>query len=73
MIETLALAAKWAGRRLATGGLYILAIIGASGWDRDPDSWFLILFRLGGTALVLSWAVSRTVSHWHEDQKGEPA
>jgi hypothetical protein len=61
--------AKWAGRRIATGALYVLAVIGASEWDRDPNSWFLNFLRLGATAMFLSWAVWRTVMHWHEDQE----
>jgi hypothetical protein len=31
--------------------------------------WFLIILRLGGTAMVLWWAVDRTIAHWHEDQE----
>jgi hypothetical protein len=61
--------AKWAGRRLLTVGLYILAIIGATSWDRDPNSWFLICLRLGATAMFLWWAVWRTIDHWHLDQE----
>lgn len=68
MTRRLAATARWAGRRLATVGLYVMAIIGASSWDRDPASWFLFV-RLGGTAIWLYWAVSRTVTHWHEDQE----
>lgn len=60
---------KWTGRRLGTLGLYVLVIIGGSNWDHDPNSWFRILLRLGATALLLSWAVRRTVGHWHEDQE----
>lgn len=68
--EKVALATAWAVRRLLTQGLYILAIIGASSWDRDPDSsWFRIFLRLGAAAMLLSWAVYRTIGHWHEDQE----
>lgn len=67
--ERLALTTAWAVRRLLTVGLYVLAIIGASGWDRDDPSWFRIFLRLGATAIWLYWAVSRTISHWHEDQE----
>ncbi|MFI6681896.1 hypothetical protein [Kribbella sp. NPDC050470] len=69
--ERLTAAAAWAVRRLATLGLYILAIIGASGWDRDNPSWFRIFLRLGGAAMFLWWAVWRTVDHWNEDQGDE--
>ena len=62
-------ATKWAGQRLGTLGLYVLAIIGSSSWDRDPDSWRLIALRLGATALWLYWAVRRTVRHYLEDQE----
>ena len=62
---------KRAAQRLATRGLYLLAIIGASSWDDNPDSWFLIFLRLGAAAMFLSLAVRRTVSHWHEDREGE--
>jgi hypothetical protein len=65
LIET----AAWVVRRLYTGGLYILAIIGATSWDRDPNSWFLICLRLGATAMFLWWAVDRTITHWHEDRE----
>jgi hypothetical protein len=61
-------ASKWAGSRLATTGLYVLAIIGGSNWDHDANSWPLILLRLAAAAMFLSAAVRRTVSHWHEDQ-----
>jgi hypothetical protein len=60
---------KWLWRRLATLGIYVLVIIGASGWDRDPNSWFRISLRLGATAMFLWWAVDRTIAHWHEDQE----
>ena len=63
-------ATKWAGQRLATFGLFVLAIIGGSNWDHDPNSWRLIALRLGATALFLSWAVRRTVGHYLEDQEG---
>ena len=62
---------KRAAQRLATRGLYLLAIIGASSWDDNPDSWFLIFLRLGAAAMFLSLAMRRTVSHWHEDREGE--
>jgi len=65
LIET----AGWLLRRLHTLGLYILVVIGASSWDRDPNSWFHIILRLGATAMFLWWAVDRTVDHWHEDQE----
>lgn len=67
--------AKWAVRRLATSGLFVLAIIGGSSWDSDPDSWFRITLRFTGTATFLMLAVYRTVTHWHEDRdigEGDP-
>lgn len=67
--DKLADAIKWVGRRIATGGLYVLAVIGASSWDDSNPSWLEICLRLGGAAIFLSWAVRRTVSHWHEDQE----
>jgi hypothetical protein len=61
--------AKWAARRLATAGLYVLAIIGASSWDDRDPSWPMIILRLGAAAIFLSAAVRRTVTHWHEDRE----
>lgn len=60
---------KWAGRRLHTGALYVLAVVGGSSWDRDPGSWLLITFHLGAAAMFLAWAVRRSIGHWHEDQE----
>jgi hypothetical protein len=62
-------AAKWLGRRIATGGLYILAIVGATSWTDGNPNWAEIFIRLGGTAIFLSMAVRRSVGHWHEDQE----
>lgn len=53
---------------MATLGLYTLVIVDASGWDRDRNSWPLLIFRLLATATFLWWAVDRTVTHWHEDR-----
>lgn len=53
----------------ATAGLYLLGIVGASSWDRDPDSWFLIIMRLSAAVLFLGGAVYRTVGHWHEIER----
>jgi len=65
----LADAAKWLGRRIATFGLYLLAVIGGSSWDQGDPSWFRITLRLGAAAMFLWWAIERTVGHWHEDQE----
>lgn len=54
-----------------TGGLYLLAVIGATSWDRNPNSWFLITLRLGAVVMFLGWAVYRTIGHWHEDQEAK--
>lgn len=67
--EKAALAAAWLVRRLFTAGLYLLAVIGASSWDQHPNSWFLIILRLGAVVMFLWWAVDRTIGHWHEDQE----
>lgn len=42
---------------------------GTTDWYRDPNSRFLIILRLGATAMFLWLAVDRTISHWHEDQE----
>lgn len=62
-------ALRWLASRALTLGLYILAIIGATNWDHDPNSWFLITTRLGANAMFLWWAVDRTIGHHHEDHK----
>jgi hypothetical protein len=61
-------AARFTASRAGTFGLYALAVIGSSSWDRDPDSWF-ILVRIGGTVIFLWFAVSRTIRHYHEDRE----
>lgn len=60
-------AARFTGSRALTLGLYLLATVGVSSWDRDPDSWRLIGFHLLSAAMFLWWAVSRTIRHYHED------
>lgn len=62
-------AGRFVASRALTFGFYVLAVVGISGWDRDPDSWRLILFRLGAAALFLWAAVIRTVRHYHEDRQ----
>ena len=62
-------AARYVGSRTATLGLYTLAIVEVTGWDRDPNSWALITVRLLMSATFLWWAVSRTIRHEREDQK----
>lgn len=59
---------RWVVRRLATAGLYALAITGITMWADNPDSCFLIVLRFGSTTLFLGWAVWRTIGHWHEDR-----
>lgn len=62
---------RWMLQRAATGGLYILAVVGASWWTHDPDSLLLTCLRLGAAAMFLAMAVSRTIGHWHEDRDEE--
>jgi hypothetical protein len=64
-------AAQYAGSRALTLGFYLLAIIGADGWDRSPDSWTFTTFRLLAAAAFLWWAVDRTVHHHHDDEGQE--
>ena len=60
-------AARFTGSRALTLGFYVLATVGISSWDQDPDSWRLIGFHLLSAAMFLWWAVSRTIRHYHED------
>ena len=59
-------AGRFVASRAATFGLYALAVIGASSWDADPDSWWIFV-RIGGTVNFLWFAVARTIRHYHED------
>ncbi len=59
--------ARFVGDRVFTFLLYLLAVLDASSWDRNPDSWFWITFRLFAAAGYLWWAVGRTIRHWHAD------
>lgn len=60
---------KYVAGRLFTAFLYMLAIVGGSSWDADPDSWFRIVLRLVSATGFLVWAVTRTVGHWHQDAR----
>lgn len=63
---------RYVAGRLFTACLYVLAIIGGSSWDADPDSWFRIGIRLISATGFLVWAVDRSIDHWHEDaRKGD--
>jgi hypothetical protein len=64
-------AARFIGSRALTLGFYVLATIGISDWDRDPDSWRLIGFHLLTAAMFLWWAVARSIRHYHEDHSGK--
>lgn len=64
-------AGRFVASRAATLGLYILGVVGASGWDRNPDSWILIGFRLGAAAMFLWYAVARSIRHYHEDHPSD--
>jgi hypothetical protein len=64
-------AGRYLAREALTLGWYSLAVVGVSGWDRNPDSWFLITFRIGAAALFLWAAVTRTIRHYHEDHPGK--
>lgn len=61
-------AARFLATRAHTLGLYILAIIGGSSWDRGPDSWRFIALHLISAAAFLWWAVNRTIRHYLDDQ-----
>ena len=60
---------RFLASRALTLGVYTLAIIGVTGWDRDPNSWPLIAFHLFTGAWLLWWAVNRTIRHYHEDER----
>lgn len=61
-------AGRWLLARAGTLALYVFAIVGATSWDDDPNSWFRIALRLTSAATFLWWAVDRTAGHREEDR-----